>query len=312
MKLFDPKREWQIKDINAIALTDADFIARCELEYDERVHALADEIIADGCGVVMASGPSASGKTTSSLRIARELGGRGVNAIVISLDDFFKNIEDYPKKDDGAPDLENVRSLDLELINDTIEKLLRDRECELPQFDFASQRRKSETKHIKLPAGSVAIIEGIHALNPLLTEKVEASGVMNLYIGLRIEFLEDRHRIVATRDLRITRRLVRDFLFRGYSVERTLSVWRDIVFGEDRWIKPFKKRADYLLDTSFEYEPCVFRPIMQRLHTDPDCGGAYRETFVDLCERLEHFEPLAGDAVPKDAILREFIGGLEL
>ena len=311
MKINDAKIEVQIDEINKRALS-AGTIAEDEAVYTSRIERLASEIISRGSGVVMATGPSASGKTTSSLRLARALRSKGKDAIVISLDDFFKNIEDYPKKEDGEPDLESVYALDLELINVTIAKLLGDGECELPQFDFANQRRGAETAHVKLPADGVAIIEGIHALNPLLTEHVSRAQVFNLYVGLRTEYYDGATLAVPTRELRITRRLVRDFYFRGYSVERTLSVWQHLMDGEIKWIKKFKPRADYYLDTSLPYEPCVFAPLMSALLDDPGCGGRYRETLEGLCENFGGFTPLGAEAVPKDSLLREFVGGLEL
>lgn len=311
MKINDAKVTAQICEINKGALSGG-MIAEDEAIYTSRIERLAREIISRGSGIVMATGPSASGKTTSSMRLARELCKKGKEAIVISLDDFFKNIEDYPKKEDGEPDLESVYALDLELINVTIARLLKDGECELPQFDFANQCRSGKTLHVKLPGDGVAIIEGIHALNPLLTEHVSRAEVFNLYIGLRTEYYDGERLIIPTRELRITRRLVRDFYFRGFSVERTLSVWEHLMDGELKWIKKFKPRADYYFDTSLPYEPCVFAPLMSALLDDPGCGGVYRPTLEGLCEKYKGFTPLDSGAVPKDSLLREFVGGLEL
>ncbi|MDO4566438.1 MAG: nucleoside kinase [Oscillospiraceae bacterium] len=311
MATYSPKRRIQISQVNELA-RDAGFIKRCEEDYTARVNLIADEVIRSGCHVVMASGPSASGKTTSSLRLASRLRALGTEALVVSLDDFFKNIADYPLTEEGKPDLESVYALDLELINESIAALLRDGKCELPQFDFKTQSRRAEKRPISLGKKGVAVIEGIHALNPLLTQSVDGKGILSLYIGLREEFYEGEARIIATRDLRITRRIVRDLLFRGYTAEETLSVWRHIQEGEDKWIKPFRNGSDFLLDSSVLYEPCVFSRIMSFLRSDEGCGGTFRAQFLKLCEGFERFAPLEDDEIPPDSLLREFIGGLEL
>ncbi len=310
---FKPKRQYEVSTINALAVEDPRFIIDNEEEYELRVEHTACEIIRTGCTVAMLSGPSASGKTTSAWRLCYTLRSLGKDAHVISLDDFFKNIEDYPKTEDGQPDLENVNSLDLECINETIKQLVERGECDLPRFDFKKQSRLPERSHIKLEKGGIAIIEGIHALNPLLTQSVAGSGgVLNVYVGLRVEFGEDGKRVLATRDLRITRRLVRDFYFRGYSVEDTLSVWKEIMAGEEKWIKPFKNLSDLMLDTSFTYEPCVFAPVMKKLAADENAGGRCRDTLLELCAKFDRFIPIKDDDIPKNSILREFVGGLEL
>ncbi|MEG0750942.1 MAG: nucleoside kinase [Oscillospiraceae bacterium] len=306
------KRKYETSYINGKVANNANFVAECEAEYSVRLESVAKAIIERGCTVVMASGPSASGKTTSAWRLAHELRELGRDALVISLDDFFRNIEEYPKNEEGEPDLESVYALDLPCVNSTVSELLENGACALPQFDFKKQSRKPQCKPIRLGNGGIAIIEGIHALNPLLTESILGDGVFNIYVGLRAEYYEDGKRTLATRDLRITRRLVRDFYFRGYSIEETLSVWRHLMDGEEKWIKPFKDRADVLLDSSFAYEPCAFAPIMASLRIDEAQGGEYRPTLLSLCERFEHFNCVPIETIPDNAVLREFLGGLKM
>ena len=310
--VFEPKKRYEIDDVNRFAVTDPQYIAQCEEAYAQRMRATADAVEASGCSVVMVSGPSASGKTTSAHKLAIELRARGRQAVVVSLDDFFRNIEDYPKNAKGEPDLEHVQALDLPCINRTLSALLRTGSCVLPQFDFVHQRRKRETVPLTLGAGGIAIIEGIHALNPLLSESVPQERVFRLYVGMRTEYYRAGARVVNTRDLRIIRRMVRDYYFRGYQVEDTLRVWDDLKAGEEIWIKPFKEISNLLLDTSFSYEPCVFRPILTTLAADEAQGGDFRETMLGLCALVDLFEPLGDKAVPADSMLREFLGGLQL
>jgi len=308
--LFTDKARFQIRDINARA--NAQYVLECEQLYAERIGALVDASANSGCRIVMLSGPSGSGKTTSSHRIAGEFARRGHRAVVVSLDNFFKNIDQYPKMADGRPDFEHVGALDIECIHRSLEELVQEGRSVLPTFDFTTQHRSDVTETVELGEGDIALVEGIHALNPLLSETLPKNSVFNVYVGLRAEFYEGDTRVVATRDLRIIRRLVRDNMFRGYSVENTLSVWDGIMQGEERWIKPFKEYANYLLDSSFGYEPCVFLPVMQALCANEQEGGAYRETLLRLFGCLSGFTPLALDVVPANAMLREFLGGLTL
>ncbi len=310
--VFKPKTRFEVSDINHIVTSNPNFIRQSEENYRDRVRAVADAVEQSGCSIVMVSGPSASGKTTSSKKLALELRARGRQAVVISLDDFFRGIEDYPKNAKGEPDLEHVNAVDIECVNETLDKLLREGHCELPQFDFVAQHRRPETRPLSLEPGGFAIIEGIHALNPLLSERIPQDRVFRLYVGLRNEYYRYGARVVNTRDLRIIRRMVRDYYFRGYRVEDTLRVWEDMMAGEEIWIKPFKEISNMLLDTSFPYEPCVFRPILEKLAADEAEGGAYREAMLRLCGLAAQFAPLPVESVPPDSMVREFLGGLEL
>lgn len=309
---FKPKTRFEVSDINRIVAANPDYIGQCEENYSVRMEAVADAVEGSGCSIVMVSGPSASGKTTSSKKLAIALRARGHQAVVVSLDDFFRNIEDYPKNDKGEPDLEHVGAVDIDCVNETLGRLLTEGCCELPQFDFVAQRRKPETKRLTLEPGGFAIIEGIHALNPLLSERIPQDRIFRLYVGLRNEYYRNGKRVVNTRDLRIIRRMVRDYYFRGYRVEDTLRVWDDMMAGEEIWIKPFKSISNMLMDTSFPYEPCVFRPILEKLAADETEGGSCRETMLRLCGLTAQFEALPVDDVPQSSMLREFLGGLTL
>ncbi len=310
MENFKPKARYSVAGVSAS--DGAELVKRCELEYSRRVSEAASEVQKSGSRIVMLSGPSASGKTTSAHRISREFVSRGHRAVVVSLDNFFKSVTDYPLTEDGKPDMEHVGALDLDCVRRCLEELVRDGRSVLPTFDFVHQRRSPVTEELELCEGDIAIIEGIHALNPLLSETIPADSVFKIYVGLRAEYYEGETRILPTRDLRITRRLVRDHLFRGYSVRNTLEMWQRIMQGEERWIKPFKVCADRLLDSSFAYEPRVFRPVLEELCEDEGRGGEYRGLLLRLLDEYRRFEPISLEAVPPGSILREFLGGLSL
>lgn len=310
--LFEPKKTLEVSAVNSGLSNGDSYMKACEDGYHARIDAVADAVVAGGNAIVMLSGPSASGKTTSAYKIALALRRHEKKAVVVSLDNFFRNMADYPKTRDGIPDWEHVRAVDVDRVNDCLKELIDTGETEMPVYDFLTQRRTDETLHVEAGKNEIVIIEGIHALNPLLTESISNNALFKLYVGLRTEYSVDGKRVVATRDLRITRRLVRDYYFRGHSVRNTLELWKRLMDGEERWIKPFKKDADMLLDTSHPYEVGVFHTVLEVLCDDPEQGGEYRGILLTLAEQYEQFYSIEPDDVPKNSMLREFIGGLQL
>lgn len=307
---FAPKTQIEISELDEQIKRDPTMVAKNEAEYEARVEEVADLILQGESRFVMVSGPSASGKTTSSHKLAQALRRRGTEAMVISLDDFFKNFSDYPLDADGKPDMEHFETLDADCVNETLQSLLNTGRAEMPIFDFERQCRKQEKRSLTLAPHDHLIIEGIHALNPALGEHLPEEAMYRLYVGLRTEYYANGTRVLSTRDLRITRRMVRDNLFRGRSAEMTLDSWRSISKGEEKWIKPFKPIADMLLDTSFPYEPCAMLPIMRALRkeqTEP-----VRADLLRLCGLYELFEPIGLETIPECSMLREFFGGLQL
>lgn len=310
--LFEPKKLIELSQVNAELASPREFILRCEGDYNRRVAGVTAEIMARGCRVVMLSGPSASGKTTSGLKMAADLMRQGRRASVVSLDNFFRNIGEYPLTSEGVPDFEHLQALDVDRINCFLKELMETGSSDMPVFDFANQRRADEILRIEAGAGEIVMIEGIHALNPLLTQSISDSDMLRVYIGLRTEYSENGRRMLPTRDLRIVRRVVRDHYFRGYSVRNTLELWGRLRQGEERWIKPFKSLADLLLDTSFIYEPALFAPLLAQLCADPQEGGEFRDMLLDLAARFARFTALDMSLIPPDSMLREFVGGLEI
>lgn len=310
--LFEAKTLLEITEVNAALHAPRPYVTRCEEIYSRRVAEVADHLLARGCKVILLSGPSASGKTTSALRIAAELGRRGRHGTVVSLDNFFRNVGEYPRTPQGLPDFEHLQALDIELIHDSLEKLIITGKCEMPTYDFVRQHRAEEVLRVEAGGDEIVLVEGIHALNPLLTQSIPGDGMLRVYIGLRTEYSENGRRVLATRDLRIVRRLVRDHYFRGHSVRNTLELWRRLRQGEEQWIKPFKSTADWLLDSSFDYEPALFAPFLAALCADPEEGGEFRDILLGLAARFGRFTALEPALVPHDSMLREFVGGLEL
>lgn len=305
--IWIPKRLVETSLISTAAESPKSFIGHCEMEYDSRIFGAAGQILASGCKVVMLTGPSASGKTTTAHKIAEVLCMRGYPSQVISLDNFYKDVEDYPRLPDGTKDYENVTALDIAEIHRCLNNIVETGETDLPVFDFPTERRSKEVEHVSVPGG-ICIVEGIHALNPLLISTLPKGSVYRIYAGLREEYSYQGHRILPTRDIRLARRMVRDNKFRGHSLEKTLGMWGRVCMGEDQYIKVFKCEADLLLDTSFSYEICVLSPLISSLAGMLPPENPNSETLNDLAGRFGLCLPMNTDVVPPTSMLREFLG----
>ena len=255
----------------------------------------------------MLTGPSAAGKTTSAHKIARAVAARGHNSRVLSLDDFYIGEGKYPKNPDGSDDYESLEALNLAELHSCLKDLYTTGVCDAPVFDFTKQQ-PSGTQHIDARDG-VVIIEGLHALNPALTEALPDDAALCLYAGLREEYA-DAHdsRCLATRDIRLARRIVRDYLFRGHGAAFTLGLWGHVCAGEDRFIKPYKPRANLLLDTTHTYEVCLWRTVLDAMPADPALTATQARQLEALRRRFAEFPALGTELVPENSLLREFIG----
>ncbi len=305
--IWIPKRLVETSLISTAAESAKSFISHCEMEYDSRIFGAAGQILASGCKVVMLTGPSASGKTTTAHKIAEVLCMRGYPSQVVSLDNFYKNLDSYPRLPDGTKDYENVTALDIPEIQRCLASIVETGEADLPVFDFKTESRTSQTEHVSV-AGGVCVVEGIHALNPVLIQTLPAGSAYKIYAGLREEYSYQGHRILPTRDIRLARRMVRDHKFRGHSLEKTLGMWGRVCMGEDQYIKVFKPEADLLLDTSFSYEICVLTPLISSLAGALPPENPNSETLNDLAGRFSLCRPLDTEIVPSTSMLREFLG----
>lgn len=295
--------------VNFAAARPQDFVQLCEAAYDARIERISAAVLESGCAIVLLTGPSSSGKTTSAVRVAQAIRKAGRRSEVISLDDFFVGEGRYPKRPDGQDDYECVEALDIPLLQACLRDLAETGECDMPQFDFLTQLPKPRLRHVDCRDG-VAVIEGLHAFNPVLTDHLPRCAVLLVYAGMREEYCDGAGaRVVATRDLRLARRITRDFLFRGHDAEFTLNIWPHVCASENKYIKVFKNRADLVLDTSFSYEPglwhSVLLPLVERM-----TPGSNAARLASLCAQLEPFAPISSQLVPERSILQEFIGRL--
>ncbi len=271
----------------------------------------ADMIIERGARAVMLAGPSSSGKTTSANRIATQLRAEGLDPIMISLDNYYCDRTYCPRDENGELDFEHIEALDIKRFNHDLKLLMAGEEVETPIFDFIEQKPKPSGNVIRCGADQPLIIEGIHGLNPrMLGEDIDRSKVFKVYVSALTTINLDDHNRVRTTDLRILRRLVRDYETRGASMERTLSMWASVRRGESRWIFPFQEEADIILNTVLHYEPAIMKRHVYPLLLTVPPESEYYCMARSIVKYLNYFlEANVEDEIPPTSILREFIGG---
>ena len=287
-----------------------DLIMVSEALHEKKIAQIADMISErKDTKIVLIAGPSSSGKTTFANRLSVQLRVNGYVPIPISLDDYFVDREHTPRDENGEYDFESLYSLDLELFNDHLGRLLKGEEVEIPSFNFKKGEREWVGNKLKLPSNGIMLIEGIHGLNPLLTASIAENQKFKIYISALTQLNLDNHNRIATTDIRRVRRIVRDYLSRGYGAEETLKMWPSIRRGEEKNIFVYQEEADVMFNSTLVYELCVLKKYaLEELDKiDPD------SPVYILASRLKSFlgffKEIDKDYVPTNSILREFIGG---
>lgn len=304
---------YQLQEINAAVLADPEaFLRDCDADYQKKIAAAADKIQArmKTSPIVLLSGPSGSGKTTTALKIEEELEKRGINTHTVALDNYFKTLDrkTAPRTPEGDIDFESPQMLDAQLLDETFTKLSRGEEVTVPKFEFARQMRNdARGRPLKLEKNEIAIFEGIHALGPgIAGPHPEAT---KLYISARSNVMEDGALRFKGTWMRLTRRAVRDYNFRGTDVSETLAMWANVRRGEKLYISPYKQSADIIFDSSLPYEVSVMKnyalPILKAVPQE----NARRSELLELIAAFDAFEAIDPGLVAKNSLLREFIGG---
>ncbi|MEG1547939.1 MAG: nucleoside kinase [Clostridia bacterium] len=278
----------------------------------ERSYAdIADGIVNKHARAVMVAGPSSSGKTTSANRIATQLRVLGQDPIMLSLDNYYLDRDAIPLDEHGQRDLEHINTLDIPRFNHDLAALLRGEEMEVPIFDFKAGKRAANGKALRVQNDQPLIIEGIHGLNPMLiTDEVNSDAVFRVYVSALTTLNIDDHNRIRTTDVRLLRRLVRDYEDRGASMEQTLAMWPSVRRGEQTWIFPYQEHADALFNTTLVYEVAVLKkyvyPLLVAVPPESPSFAAVR----DIVKFLNYFlDADVEDEIPPTSILREFIGG---
>jgi len=279
-----------------------------EALHEQHVVNIAREIAGSSRRLILISGPSSSGKTTFSKRLAIQLLAQELHPVPIEMDRYFLNRDQTPRDEQGEYDFEHLHALDLERLNADLDGLLRGEEVQLPRFDFKTGTRQ-EGGRLRIGPQQIVIAEGIHGLNPELLPGIPAASTFRVYISALTQLNVDHHNRISTTDTRLLRRIVRDAQYRGYSAQQTIERWASVRRGEERWVFPYQENADVMFNSALVYELAVLKPYVEPLLRQVEPGTlAYVESRRWL-SFLQWFLPCPPDLVPDNSLLREFMGG---
>ena len=301
----------QVEAINDCAMRNPQhLIDLSEKSFHQELSNIASDLLKRKAKVVLLAGPSSSGKTTTAHMLGQCLTELGNDAQVISLDDFYKMPQEAPKNADGTPDFESIYALRIDEIQRSLRELMEHSACDKPQFDFHHHCPFKEMQHIELKPGGIAIVEGIHALNPIFSGNIPKEGLIKIYISIKQGIEYKNEQLLGPNEVRMIRRIVRDYAFRSTNPAQTIAMWPSVMNGEYRYIKPFRSQADYTINSLHAYEPCVFRTRAMRLLRDvEESEGKEYEIAQQLFFVLKLFRSISPELVPKNSLLREFLGG---
>lgn len=320
-KVYRDTRRWNeilgvadVGQFNELCISGAvgEVVKVAEALHEKRIAEIADQVAAHkAVKLVTIAGPSSSGKTTFAKRLSVQLRVNGTRPVALSLDDYYIDREKTPKDADGKPDFEAIEAIDLELLNEHLDKLMKGERVETPRYDFATGKRAPKTKwhSLQLNPGDVLLVEGIHGLNERLTQAVPGEHKFRVYVSALTQLTVDNSERIFTSDSRLLRRIVRDRHFRGYRAERTIDMWPSVRRGEQMHIFPFQERADAIFNSALVYEPAVLKIYAERFLLEVPTDSPSFAEADRLLRFLSLFVPIFSEEVPHSSILREFIGG---
>ena len=259
--------------------------------------------------MVLITGPSSSGKTTFCRRLSVQLLACGLRPVSFSTDDYFVNRVDTPKLPNGDYDFDNIETVEYSLLEDHLLRLMQGERVEIPEYNFVTGKREYNGKKLKLSGDTVLIIEGIHALNPLLTKKIPDTLKYKIYISALTSISLDDHNWIPTRDNRLLRRIIRDYNKGAYTAQQTISQWKNVCQAEDQWITPYQETADVMFNSALNIEFAVLRTHAEIILASvprncPEYAEAHR-----LLKFIHYFLPISDKEIPPTSIMREFVGG---
>lgn len=256
--------------------------------------------------MVLMAGPSSSGKTTSSYKISLYLKSLGLNSVIISTDNYFKEKEEYQSE---QKDFESPDNIDMELLNKQMNEMLEGKEVSIPKFNFITGKKEYKGQTVKLNEDDIIILEGLHCLNNIMTPFINDELKFKIYVSPFMPLRIDKHNHISTVDLRLLRRIVRDSVFRGYKVADTIASWQSVRRGEEKYVFPYQENVDDILNTASIFELGILKVYAEPLLYSVSVNSPYYEEARRLLGCLRVYFPISSEYVPKDAILREFIGG---
>ncbi len=304
-----------LNEINKLTRENAaEFIKACNNEYVENITDIANQINDnDDIVIVAIAGPSGSGKTTTAHILQSTLEKLGETTAVVSLDDFYLPHDQLPILPDGSLDIESVNSLDISAIKKCFEEIIKDGKTNLPKYDFKTRSRIPNATLLDIGNHGIVIVEGLHAMNPLIADLVPRKNILKIYISPnRTVDDENGVQLLSSRQIRLIRRVLRDDLFRGATATETLQLWNNVIEGEKMHLYCFKGTADVWLTTFHPYELGVYRERFCKMRSSVNKNAPCYEFFIDTVNALERFASIDSTLVPPNSLIREFIGDLSL
>ena len=321
-KIFETYKSYQkwgklididmVSDLNEVGSKGnyGDAIRLFETHYENQLSDVAEKIYQKRKDIklVLISGPSSSGKTTTTKKLALYLRAKGLKPHQISLDNYFVNKKDTPKDSNGEYDFASIKSTDVGLFNEHLKKLLKGEKVNTPIYDFIKGKKVYGENYLQLGSDDILLIEGIHTLNDTLTKTIDRKNKYKILITPIIQLKIDNHNRIRTTDLRKIRRIVRDSRYRGWSAEETLKIWHNVDKEAHQYIYPYEDDCDYVINSSLSYEMGVLRIYAEPLLYAIKSTSEVYDEAMRLINVLRQFLPISSEEVPKDSILREFIG----
>lgn len=317
IKCFDESKKWlnslnipYLSDLNKV-VSDCkieDMIKIIEMNYENQLHELASDIIKKKARYILIAGPSSSGKTTTTKKIALQLRSRGYESLVISVDNYFKDKVDSPKDENGNYDFECLEALDVKLLNKHLKELLAGKKVVIPEYNFVTGKKEYDNEPTKLSNNAIILLEGLHSINDAMTPDLDPELKYKVYLSPFIPLNVDRHNYVSSTDLRLMRRIVRDNRTRATDVGKTIEYWNTVRSGEEKHIFPYINNIDKIVNTSLAYEIGVLKVFVEPLlYSVKEDSPSYHQARR-LINNLRGFYPIPSDYVPDESVLREFIG----
>jgi len=323
-EMFAEKTRWDIimrlsnaGDVNKAILKGhaSELIQVSEALQEKKIVQIAEEIERrfhreeNPVRLVLITGPSSSGKTTFCKRLSIQLLACGLRPYSVSTDDYFVNRTDTPRLPNGDYDFDNIETVEYRLLQDHLQRLMQGERVEVPEYNFTTGKREWNGKKLKLSGDTVLIIEGIHALNPLLTQAIPDSAKFKIYISALTSISLDDHNWIPVRDNRLLRRIIRDYNKGAFTAQQTISQWPNVCQAEDQWIFPYQESADVMFNSALNIEFAVLRPHAEIILASvpkncPEYTDAHR-----LLKFLHYFIPVSDKEIPPTSIMREFVGG---
>ena len=316
---FDNYNNWlncqnikYVTDLNKV-ISDGkieDFIKKNDIIINDSIMNIAQEIVRLKKKIVFLGGPSSSGKTTSSKKLSLFLNALGKNTIRVSLDDYYKELEEIPEID-GKKDFESIKALDLVLFRRNLNDLLNGKSVVLPKYVFTTASKSFNSDPVIMNSNDILVVEGLHCLNDIISKSIEKRYKYKIYVSPFMPLTLDRHNYISTTENRLLRRIVRDNRTRGASAEKTLSTWQSVRDGEEKYIFPFTNEADVILNTSYIYEIGILKVYVEPLLYTVKIDSPYYNMARRLLDSLKIFYPISSEYLASDNVLREFIGKSE-